>query len=97
MLVPSPVRERKKIVEILSVYERKHGDTMYALSFRWWEMWKEYTSQHQSTKDQNQYIELIKQSLAEQDQAPEVIRNFLIPYYEEQKDADINEVMQKQD
>lgn len=46
MLVPSPVRERKEIIEILSHYERKHGDTMYALSFRWWETWKEYTNQH---------------------------------------------------
>jgi hypothetical protein len=35
--------------------------------------------------------------LAEQNEAPEVIRNFLIPYYEEQKDADLNEVMQRQD
>ena len=68
---------------------------MYAVSFRWWETWKEYTSQHQSTKDQNQYVELIKQSLGEQEEAPEVIRNFLLPYYEELKVADINEVMQK--
>jgi hypothetical protein len=51
MLVPSPVRERKEITEILTSYERKHGDTMYAVSLRWWETWKEYTSQHQSTKD----------------------------------------------
>ncbi len=42
-------------------------------------------------------MELIKQSLAEQNEAPEVIRNFLMPYYEEQKDADINEAMQRQD
>lgn len=51
MLVPSPVMERKSLIEILQQYERKHGDTMYALSFRWWESWKEYTSKHQSTKD----------------------------------------------
>lgn len=44
MLVPSPARERKAIIDILQHYERKHGDTMYALSFRWWESWKEYTS-----------------------------------------------------
>jgi len=51
MLVPSPVKERKEVTEILARYERKHGDTMFALSYRWWERWKEYTSQHQSTID----------------------------------------------
>ena len=45
-LVPSPVKERRTILEIVQNYERKHGDTMYALSFRWWDMWKTYTSQH---------------------------------------------------
>ena len=68
---------------------------MYALSFRWWEMWKDYTSKHQSTKDQLEYIELIKQSVTDSQEAPEFIRNFLIAYYEEQKEADINEVMQR--
>jgi len=42
-LVPTPVRERKTIIDILQNYERKHGDTMYALSYRWWDMWKQYT------------------------------------------------------
>ena len=65
MLVPSPVKERKQIIDIISSYEKKHGDTMYALSYRWWERWKEYTSQHQSTQDQIHYAEVLKQSLFE--------------------------------
>lgn len=35
--------------------------------------------------------------MLENQQQPEFIRNFLIAYYEEQKEADINEVMQRQD
>lgn len=68
---------------------------MYAVSFRWWEMWKDYTSKHSSTKDQLEHIEVIKQSVTENEESPEFIRNFLIAYYEEQKEADINEVMQR--
>ncbi len=56
---------------------------MYALSFRWWDMWKQYTSQHSSTKDQTEYIETMKESMIENQHAPEFIRNFLIAYYEE--------------
>lgn len=42
-LVPSPIKERRIIIGILENYERKHGDTMYALSYRWWDTWKGYT------------------------------------------------------
>ena len=70
---------------------------MYALSYRWWDMWKQYTSQHQSTKDQSEYIQLIKESASENASSPAFIRNFIMAYYEEQKDGDINEVMERQD
>lgn len=82
-LVPSPVRERKTVIEILSNYQRKHGDTMYALSFRWWDMWKTYTSQHFSTIDQNQFIDQIRSQASEDAQVPEFIKTFLLAYYEE--------------
>ena len=84
-LVPSPVKERKTIIDILQSYERKNGDTMYAISYRWWDMWKQYTSQHSSTKEQNKYVEQLSQNLIENEEAPEFIRNFLMAYYEEQK------------
>ena len=64
-LVPSPVKERKSILDILTNYERRHGDTVYAISFRWWDMWKQYTSQHQSTKEQSAYVEVIREGLLE--------------------------------
>eukprot|EP00347_Sterkiella_histriomuscorum_P010752 403375058 len=94
-LVPSPVRERKTIIDILQSYQRDHGDTMYAISYRWWDMWKSYTSQHFSTQDQLQFIDQIKQKVTDNIETPEYIKNFLIAYYEEQKEADINEVIQK--
>lgn len=93
MLVPSPAKERKEVTEVLARYERRHGDTMYAVSYRWWERWKEYTEQHQSTIDQLTYAESLKQSLADSEDNPEFVRNFLQPYYEEQKETDLNDVV----
>lgn len=58
-------------------------------------MWKQYTSSHQSTKEQIEYIEQIKQSMAANDKAPEFYKNFLFAYYEESKEGDINEMVQK--
>ena len=92
-LVPSPVQERKTIIDIFQNYQRKHGDTMFAVSYRWWDMWKQYTQQHSSTKDKSKLIETIKQSLSHNETAPEFIKSFLMAYYEEQKEADINEVV----
>jgi hypothetical protein len=48
-LVPSPGREHEIILQILDEYQRKHGDNMYALSYRWWDSWKHYTEKHAST------------------------------------------------
>ena len=48
-LVPSPWREQEIISQILKNHLKKHGDTMYALSYRWWDTWKEYTERHSTT------------------------------------------------
>lgn len=56
-LVPSPSREHEIINKILEKYERKHGDKMYCLSYRWWDTWKEYTEKHFSTLEMEQYID----------------------------------------
>ncbi len=56
-LVPSPVKERRIIIEVLENYERKNGDTMYGISYRWWDTWKSYTQQHFLTKEHQDFIE----------------------------------------
>ena len=45
-LVPSPVQERRAILDILQNYQKQHGDALYVVSYRWWDMWKSYTSSH---------------------------------------------------
>lgn len=87
-VVPSPLSERKIILEILHRYDKKHGDTMYAVSYRWWDMWKMYTSEHQSTRDEVEYVQQIKSHILANDDAPQFLKDFLFAYYEEQRDED---------
>lgn len=47
-LVPSPSKEHEILYGILEGYERQHGDTMYALSFRWWDGWKDHVMNNPS-------------------------------------------------
>ena len=58
---------------------------MYALSYRWWDIWKSYTTEHSSTRDQIDYLEAIKKNIAVEE-TPEFIKNFLLAYLEEQKE-----------
>ena len=44
-------------------YERKHGDTMYALSFRWWDTWRDYTEKHNSTTEVIELTERIRTNI----------------------------------
>jgi preprotein translocase subunit Sec63 len=76
--VPSPWREHELILEILNSYERKHGDTMYALSYHWWDYWKEYTEKHASTAEVELFLDRMRDSVSKHPTMPESLKALML-------------------
>ena len=55
--MPGPGKEHEILYSILEGYERQHGDTMYALSFRWWDSWKDHVMINPSAQERDVYLE----------------------------------------
>jgi len=45
--------ERKLIEQCLATHRKKLGDTYYVLSFKWWQLWKDYVGYEEQ---QGQYL-----------------------------------------
>jgi preprotein translocase subunit Sec63 len=37
---------------------------MYALSYRWWDSWKEYTEKHASTMEVQEFVNKVRETIA---------------------------------
>ena len=85
-LVASPSKEHDLIYEILEKYERQHGDTMYALSFRWWDSWKEHVMSHPSVYEKDQYIAQVRQSIDIDASMPDSLKQHILNECKEDPD-----------
>lgn len=56
---------------------------MHALSYRWWDMWKSYTSEHASIREQVAYLQNIKNNILVNDSTPDFLKDFMFAYFEE--------------
>lgn len=64
-MVPTPFREHEIVQQILDSNQRKHGDTFYVLSYRWWDSWKEFTEKHSTTTEIQRYLNKVRTKVAE--------------------------------
>ena len=62
--MPSPWREHDIILQILDSYQKNHGDSIYVLSYRWWDSWKEYTENNQATQEYQTYVGKVREQIA---------------------------------
>jgi hypothetical protein len=77
-LTPSPWREHDTIVQILDTYQRQHGDTVFVISFRWWDKWKDYTEKNPATLEYQAYVEKVHESIAQNPTLSEDLKHYLI-------------------
>jgi len=55
---------------VLDTNQRKHGDTVYVLSYRWWDSWKEFTEKHASTLEYLDFVNNVRENIAQNPAMP---------------------------